>query len=73
MARRCSTNAGRVAQLILCRDFGTDQVVVEVQVHGRLCAQPQVNEPLQARHWLEQAAAQGSQEAQRLLKQLPEH
>lgn len=40
--------------------------------YGRLCAQPQVNEPEQARYWLEQAAAQGSQEARRLLKQLPE-
>ncbi|MBV6289772.1 tetratricopeptide repeat protein [Pseudomonas aegrilactucae] len=38
--------------------------------YGRLCAQPQVNEPAQARHWLEQAAAQGSQEAHRLLRQL---
>lgn len=41
--------------------------------YGRLCAQPQVNEPQQARHWLEQAAAQGSHEAVRLLKQLTSH
>ncbi|UVJ42877.1 sel1 repeat family protein [Pseudomonas sp. LS1212] len=38
---------------------------------GRLCSQPQVNEPELARHWLEQAAAQGSHEAHRLLKLLP--
>ncbi|ATR84358.1 sel1 repeat family protein [Pseudomonas sp. FFUP_PS_473] len=40
--------------------------------YGRLCAQPQFNAPEQARHWLEQAAGQGSQEAARLLKQLLE-
>ncbi len=38
--------------------------------YGRLCAQPQLNEPDQARYWLELAAARGSQEARRLLKQL---
>ena len=38
---------------------------------GRLCAQAGVNEPQQARHWLEQAAAQGSHEARRLLERLP--
>ncbi|WP_455893827.1 tetratricopeptide repeat protein [Pseudomonas palmensis] len=41
--------------------------------YGRLCAQPQVNEPEQARYWLEQAAAQGSKEAVRLLGQLTSH
>ncbi|MCW2270231.1 TPR repeat protein [Pseudomonas sp. JUb96] len=40
--------------------------------YGRLCAQPQFNEPEQARYWLELAASQGSQEARRLLKQLPD-
>lgn len=39
--------------------------------YGRLCSQPEVNEPEQARHWLEQAAAKGSTEAGRLLRQLP--
>lgn len=34
---------------------------------GRLYSQPRSNEPQQARHWLELAAAQGSQEARRLL------
>ncbi|MGH8380535.1 tetratricopeptide repeat protein [Pseudomonas sp.] len=38
--------------------------------YGRLCAQPQINEPEQARYWLELASSQGSQEARRLLKQL---
>ncbi|GLZ87267.1 hypothetical protein Pres01_33180 [Metapseudomonas resinovorans] len=37
---------------------------------GRLCSQPRINEPEQARHWLEQAAAQGSHEAKRLLGSL---
>lgn len=40
---------------------------------GRLCSQPRVNEPEQARHWLEQAASQGSHEAKRLLSRLPQH
>ncbi|MCP6699442.1 tetratricopeptide repeat protein [Pseudomonas donghuensis] len=40
--------------------------------YGRLCAQGQLNEPAQGRYWLEQAAAQGSQEAVRLLRQLPD-
>lgn len=34
---------------------------------GRLYSQPDNNEPQQARHWLELAAAQGSSEAKRLL------
>lgn len=34
---------------------------------GRLYSQPRSNEPQQARHWLELAAAQGSPEAKRLL------
>ncbi|MFK8328927.1 tetratricopeptide repeat protein [Pseudomonas sp. BJa5] len=38
--------------------------------YAKLCAQPQVNEPEQARYWLEMAASQGSQEARRLLKHL---
>lgn len=38
---------------------------------GRLCARPEVNEPEQARHWLEQAAAKGASEAGCLLRQLP--
>jgi len=37
---------------------------------GRQCSQPRINEPQQARHWLEQAAAQGSYEAKRLLGRL---
>ncbi|AYC32202.1 sel1 repeat family protein [Pseudomonas cavernae] len=37
---------------------------------GRLYRQPRSLEPLQARHWLQQAAAQGSHEAQRLLNNL---
>ena len=41
--------------------------------YGRLFTQPQVNEPEQARYWLEQAAAQGSKEAVRLLGQLTSH
>lgn len=40
--------------------------------YGRLCAQPHVNAPDQARYWLELAAAGGSQEARRLLRQLPQ-
>lgn len=40
--------------------------------YGRLCSQPEVNEPEQARHWLQQAAAKGSAEARRLLGQLPQ-
>ncbi|MNF16156.1 Sel1 repeat protein [compost metagenome] len=40
---------------------------------GRLCSQPRVNEPEQARHWLEQAASQGSHEARHLLSRLPRH
>lgn len=39
--------------------------------YGRLCSRPEVNEPEQARHWLEQAAAKGSTEAGHLLRQLP--
>ncbi|BCD84191.1 hypothetical protein PSm6_05980 [Pseudomonas solani] len=38
---------------------------------GRLYAQPRTQELPQARHWLEQAAAQGSHEAKRLLSRLP--
>lgn len=38
---------------------------------GRLYSQPRQREPQQARHWLEQAAAQGSHEAVRLLGRLP--
>lgn len=38
---------------------------------GRLYAQPRTQELQQARHWLEQAAAQGSHEAKRLLSRLP--
>jgi TPR repeat protein len=37
---------------------------------GQLYSQPRSLEPQQARFWLEQAAGQGSQEAQQLLKQL---
>ncbi|MDG9924921.1 MULTISPECIES: sel1 repeat family protein [unclassified Pseudomonas] len=37
---------------------------------GRLYCQPRQREPLQARHWLELAAAQGSHEAARLLQRL---
>tara|TARA_R100001244_G_scaffold44203_4_gene40200 strand:- start:1469 stop:1840 length:372 start_codon:yes stop_codon:yes gene_type:complete len=37
---------------------------------GRFCSQPRNHEPQQARHWLELAAAQGSQEATRLLTHL---
>jgi TPR repeat protein len=37
---------------------------------GQLYSQPRNNEPQQARHWLEQAAGQGSPEARQLLKQL---
>ncbi len=37
---------------------------------GRLCGQSRINEPQQARHWLELAAAQGSQDARRLLEAL---
>ncbi len=39
--------------------------------YGRLCSRPEVNEPQQARHWLEQAAAKGSTEAGQLLRKLP--
>lgn len=35
---------------------------------GQLYCQPQYREPGKARHWLEQAAAQGSAEASRVLK-----
>ncbi|MET1077431.1 MAG: sel1 repeat family protein [Pseudomonas sp.] len=37
---------------------------------GRLCGLSRINEPQQARHWLELAAAQGSQDARRLLETL---
>ncbi|PYC27406.1 tetratricopeptide repeat protein [Pseudomonas alcaligenes] len=37
---------------------------------GRHFSQPRQREPLQARHWLEAAAAQGSHEAQRQLQRL---
>jgi hypothetical protein len=37
---------------------------------GRLYSQPRSNETLQARHWLELAAAQGSLEAKQLLSGL---
>ncbi|WP_137885219.1 tetratricopeptide repeat protein [Pseudomonas sp. 2FE] len=40
---------------------------------GRLYSQPRQHEPQQARHWLEQAAAQGSHEAKRLLSNLYPH
>ncbi|VVP92789.1 hypothetical protein PS910_03044 [Pseudomonas fluorescens] len=40
--------------------------------YGRVCLQPQANAPEQARYWLELAAARGSQEACRLLRQLPQ-
>lgn len=40
--------------------------------YGRLCSQPHVNAPDQARYWLELAAAKGSQEARSLLRQLPQ-
>ncbi|MET0613390.1 tetratricopeptide repeat protein [Pseudomonas caspiana] len=38
--------------------------------YGRLCAQAPINEPQQARHWLELASAKGSQDARHLLRQL---
>lgn len=38
---------------------------------GRLLSQSQ-QEPQQARHWLELAAAQGSHEAKRLIERLPQ-
>lgn len=37
---------------------------------GRVYCQPRQREPLQARHWLELAAAQGSQDAATLLESL---
>ena len=37
---------------------------------GQLYCQPQHREPSEARHWLEQAAAQGSDEARLLLRKL---
>ncbi|BBP84812.1 MULTISPECIES: tetratricopeptide repeat protein [Pseudomonas] len=38
---------------------------------GRLYVQPRTQDMQQACHWLEQAAAQGSHEAKRLLSRLP--
>ncbi len=38
---------------------------------GQLYCQPQHRELAKARHWLEQAAAQGSTEASRILQHLP--
>ena len=38
---------------------------------GQLYCQPQYRELTKARHWLEQAAAQGSAEARRVLQGLP--
>lgn len=37
---------------------------------GRFYSQPQINESQQARHWLESATMQGSQEAKHLLSRL---
>ncbi len=37
---------------------------------GRFYSQPQINEAQQARHWLELAVIQGSQEAKQLLARL---
>ncbi|WP_262410605.1 tetratricopeptide repeat protein [Aquipseudomonas alcaligenes] len=72
--------------LLLCRDCGNTRdrrIGVELlrqagragdlraQLElGRLYCQPRQREPQLARHWLEQAAAQGSHEAVRLLGRL---
>ncbi len=45
---------------------GDSQAQLEL---GRLCGEPDHPEPAKARLWLEQAAAQGSHEAARVLRQ----
>ncbi|AEA84780.1 hypothetical protein PSTAB_2765 [Stutzerimonas stutzeri] len=46
---------------------GDSQAQLEL---GRLCGEPDHPEPAKARLWLEQAAAQGSHEAARVLRQV---
>ncbi|HSC82144.1 MAG TPA: sel1 repeat family protein [Pseudomonas sp.] len=87
-ARRGMVEAqSRLGQL-LCRDCGNarDRRIglellrqaaragaMDAQLElGRLYSQPRLREPLQARHWLELAAAQGSGDARELLGRLPE-
>lgn len=70
LCRDCGNNRDRRIGLELLRQAaraGDRRAQLEL---GRLYSQPRCNEPHQARHWLELAAAQGSQEAKRLLGQL---
>lgn len=71
LCRDCGNNRDRRIGLDMLRQAaraGDRRAQLEL---GRLCSQPRINEPEQARHWLEQAAAQGSHEAKRLLSRLP--
>ncbi|MBZ5756941.1 sel1 repeat family protein [Pseudomonas sp. S5(2021)] len=68
LCRDCDGNRDRRIGLELLRQAaraGDCHAQLEL---GRLYAQPQHNEPGKARHWLEQAAAQGSDEARQLLE-----
>lgn len=70
LCRDCGNNRDRRIGLELLRQAaraGDRRAQLEL---GRLYSQPRCNEPQQARHWLELAAAQGSQEAKRLLSHL---
>lgn len=71
LCRDCDNTRDRRVGFELLRQAaraGDRQAQLEL---GRLYIQPRQHAPAQARHWLEQAAAQGSQEAQALLKRLP--
>lgn len=70
MCRDCGNNRDRRIGLELLRQAarsGDRRAQLEL---GRLYCQPRTFEPQQARHWLELAVAQGSQEAKRLLSAL---
>lgn len=71
LCRDCGNNRDRRIGLEMLRQAaraGDRRAQLEL---GRLCSQPRINEPKQARYWLEQAASQGSHEAKRLLSRLP--
>ena len=70
LCRDCDNNRDRRIGLELLRQAarsGDRRAQLEL---GRFYSQPRSHEPQQARHWLEQAAAQGSHEARRLLSGL---
>jgi uncharacterized protein len=67
----------RLGRLLCCecdsqrdRRIGFELLRLAITCPGRLCGEPDHPEPAKARLWLEQAAAQGSHEAARVLRQV---